>query len=196
MSKLIFLNGPPGIGKSTLAATYTENHPLALDIDTLRCLLGQWMEHPESGTIARRHALEMARAHLSAGYDVIVPQLAALPALIDQFATVAEDMNADFYEVMLLDTRDNVLCRWDRHASNDATTPGRFNAQALVERSGGTSTVGHYYDSLNEMLPSRTNAVVIQTTEGHADETYAALLQHTSQQPPAASSDNDAERTK
>ncbi|MEJ7742270.1 MAG: hypothetical protein WKF73_06810 [Nocardioidaceae bacterium] len=42
MPRLIHLNGPPGIGKSTLAQWYVDNHPgvLNLDIDQVRCLIG------------------------------------------------------------------------------------------------------------------------------------------------------------
>ena len=41
MPRLIHLNGPPGIGKSTLAQLYTGEHPgvLNLDIDQLRALV-------------------------------------------------------------------------------------------------------------------------------------------------------------
>ena len=44
MTALIHLNGPPGIGKSTLAARYADRHPgtLNLDIDTLHHLIGGW----------------------------------------------------------------------------------------------------------------------------------------------------------
>ena len=42
MPRLLHLNGPPGIGKSTLARRYVEDHPQTLncDIDVLRTLIG------------------------------------------------------------------------------------------------------------------------------------------------------------
>lgn len=44
MSRLIHLNGPPGIGKSTLARRYVSEHPgvLNCDIDVLRTFIGGW----------------------------------------------------------------------------------------------------------------------------------------------------------
>jgi adenylate kinase family enzyme len=44
VSRLIHLNGPPGIGKSTLARRYVADHPgvLNCDIDVLRSLIGGW----------------------------------------------------------------------------------------------------------------------------------------------------------
>jgi adenylate kinase family enzyme len=44
--RLIHLNGPPGIGKSTLARLYVGDHPgvLNLDIDLVRTLIGGWQD--------------------------------------------------------------------------------------------------------------------------------------------------------
>ncbi len=75
MARLILINGAPGSGKSTLARMYVDDHPLALalDIDTVRAMLGRWLDEPtEAGLIARRIALEMARVQLAAGREVVV----------------------------------------------------------------------------------------------------------------------------
>ena len=47
--RLILLNGPPGVGKSTIALLYAQGHPLALnlDIDLVRRQLGRWTSNPE-----------------------------------------------------------------------------------------------------------------------------------------------------
>ncbi len=68
--RLIHLNGPPGIGKSTLAQMYADEHPgvLNLDIDRLRALVGGWRDRfAETGELVRPLALDMAGTHLRAG---------------------------------------------------------------------------------------------------------------------------------
>ncbi len=46
MPRLIHINGPPAIGKSTIAELYTADHPgtLLLDIDRVRMLVGGWQQ--------------------------------------------------------------------------------------------------------------------------------------------------------
>lgn len=58
MPRLIHLNGPPRVGKSTLARRYANEHPgvLALDLDVLAGLIGGRKEDFSA-------ALEMARGH-------------------------------------------------------------------------------------------------------------------------------------
>ena len=92
MPRLIVLNGPPAIGKSTLAQRYVEEHPLALnlDIDSVRRLLGRWQEAPnEAGLLAREMTLTMARVHLGGGHDVVLPQYLGRPAFLQQAEDVA-----------------------------------------------------------------------------------------------------------
>ena len=45
-ARLIHLNGPPGIGKSTLARRYAAEHAgvLLCDVDVLRTMIGGWQE--------------------------------------------------------------------------------------------------------------------------------------------------------
>ncbi len=104
--RLIHLNGPPGIGKSTLAQMYVDKHPgvLNLDVDLIRGLIGGWRDRfAETGEIVERNGgpalladmhdrlIDMVRARPNA---VVVPSVAeavhrtyeALIAVLEQGA--------------------------------------------------------------------------------------------------------------
>ncbi len=99
--RLILLNGLPGTGKSTLAARYLAEHPgvLCVEADELRRMIGGDPDHHAEA--ARHLSLAMARAHLEAGYDVIVPQLVARLDQVARFEAVATECGADLVEVVL-----------------------------------------------------------------------------------------------
>jgi len=91
IGRLIHFNGPPGVGKSSLARRYLEDHPLALmvDIDDLRTHLGQWATHEESRLLARDLALALVECHLGAGHEVVVPQFLGRLAFIEKLEATA-----------------------------------------------------------------------------------------------------------
>src|SRR3954463_14886337 len=78
MPRLIHLNGPSRVGKSTLARRYADGHPgtLVLDLDVLAGLIGGWKaDFSAALEVARGHGRELAVRHLRSGYDVVLPQL-------------------------------------------------------------------------------------------------------------------------
>jgi predicted kinase len=171
MPKLILLNGPPAVGKSTLARRYADAHPLTLvlEIDAVRALLGSWLDEWErSGPAARQIALAMARAHLEAGHDVIVPQLLTRRAFVDELRATGEASGASFHEVALLDPREAVLARLEQRGEPG----GSFSARALMEKQGDAP--GDAYDAFVAALSDRPDAVVI--SDPLSDDAYESLL--------------------
>jgi predicted kinase len=172
MAKLVLLNGPPAVGKSTLARRYADEHPLTLvlEIDAVRALLGAWLEEWQtSGWAARRIALAMAHAHLEAGHDVIVPQLLTRREFVDMLRTTTEDAGATFVEITLLDERQATLDRLARREE-----PARsFSSRALLAKQGGSP--GNAYDAFVAALAERPDAVVIR--DPPSDAAYASLLE-------------------
>ncbi len=114
MPRLIHLNGPPRVGKSTLARRFADDHPgtLTLDVDVLVGLIGGWREDFSSAwAVARGHAQVLATRHLQEGYDVVLPQLVTSHDRGPTFEEAAHEADADYIEVALLLDDDEHLRR-------------------------------------------------------------------------------------
>lgn len=165
MRRLILLNGPPACGKSTLARRYVDEHPLTLnlDIDHVRSLLGRWRDDPHTaGLLAREIALAAARTHLAAGHDVVVPQLLARPTFIEQLEGLAREVDASFHEIVLLDSKENMLRRFAERA------PSRVEL-------GGGEDLSLMYDRLMSLIATRPGARIVHVQEGEVDLTYQSV---------------------
>jgi predicted kinase len=176
MARLILLNGPPGVGKSTLANRYVRDHSLAfcLDVDGVRRLIGRWQEHQlESGLLARAMAAEMARVHLEGGHDVVVPQFLGRSDFIEQLQDVSAKAGASFLEIALMDSRDSAILRFAARAQDPALAAHHQDAERMA---GGSSGLANMYDELQRLISSRPHTIVIPTRYGEADRAYQDLL--------------------
>lgn len=113
IAELVHLNGPIGVGKSTLARGIVARRRLALevDIDEIRVRLGSWREDPESKQVARALGFRRARSHLDSGFDVVLPQLLVRFEVIDHVEAIAQAAGAAFTEVVLVAPTDEILAR-------------------------------------------------------------------------------------
>jgi predicted kinase len=173
---LIHLNGPPGIGKSTLSALYADRHPgtLNLDIDSLHGLLGGWQDaDTHAHEVLRPVALAMASAHLAGGRDVVLPQYLARLEEIERFERVADERGASFLEVVLLEEKAASIARFDSREDDSAW--GRHNRQ-VVAAQGGSVFLAAMYDRLQEVLRLRPTAVMVRSEAGKVEETYSLLM--------------------
>ena len=73
--------------------------------------LGGWRDEPEAKSVARSLGFGLARSHLEAGYDVVLPQLLCRFEVIDHLSSVASSAGAGFVEVVLVSPPEEILDR-------------------------------------------------------------------------------------
>jgi len=172
--RLIHLNGPPAVGKSTLAARWAADHPgtLLCDIDALRTMIGGWETYAESAGLSRTGGLALITAHLRTGHDVVVPQYVGLPDQLERFRGAADDAGAAYVCVLLTATAEEVARRFvARNAS--AAPDDRWAAYLRADwENGGYAELGPTIDRLERLVGDRWLRVESTTP----DSTYAALV--------------------
>lgn len=179
MSRLIHLNGPPGIGKSTLARRYVDEHPgvLNCDVDVLRTLVGGWRtDFDAAGALIRTAALAMIESYLRHGHDVVFPQLLVDRAELARFEQAATDAGAQFLERTLMDTRTMSVARFHRRGACEPDDAWHDHVRAIVTSLGGDTLLEQTYTALERVLADRPGAVVVPSAEGDVEGTYRALL--------------------
>jgi predicted kinase len=159
---LLHLNGPSGVGKSTLARAWAATRPgtLVCDIDDLRSWVSGWEDDfIGTGEAVRQTALSLMAAYLRTGRDVVLPQLIVTPAQAERFEDAAAEAGATYVGVVL-DVAPDVLL--DRLHSR-AVTPVTTVVSRIIEERGGDPLVLQGRDQLLELAAERGWPVVDAT---------------------------------
>jgi predicted kinase len=178
VARLVHLNGPPGIGKSTLAALYADRNPgtLNLDADVVHQLVGGWQdEDTDTWQVVWPLVRAMAATHLDGGRDVVLPQYLARPERIATFEELAREHGAGFREVVLLDGRESAVERFE-HRAQGTDDPWIRHHHRLIGLLGGSDVLGSMYDDLVAVVRRRPGAVVVRSAAGAVQETYKLLV--------------------
>ncbi|WP_194822437.1 AAA family ATPase [Micromonospora sp. S-DT3-3-22] len=178
MARLIHLNGPPGIGKSTLSARYADRHPgtLNLDVDALHRLVGGWRDEEfDTWPVVWSLVRAMVTVRLAGGGDVVLPQYLATVDEIDGLAALAREQGASFHEVVLVDGREAAIERFHRRG-RDSDDEWVHHHRRLIARAGGSAVLGTMYDDLMRVVRLRPGAVLVPSAAGAVQATYDLLL--------------------
>ena len=162
MPTLLHLNGPSGVGKSTLARAHADAHlgTLLCDIDELRSWVSGWEDDfVGTGEAVRASALALLTAYLRTGRDVVLPQLIVTPALAERFEAAAAEAGATYVGVVLDVAPETLLGRL--HAR--PVTPVSSVVSRIIEERGGDPLVLQGRDQLLELAAERGWPVVDAT---------------------------------
>ncbi|CAG7572653.1 AAA domain-containing protein [Barrientosiimonas humi] len=168
---LLLLNGPSGVGKSTLAALWAREADAAcLDPDRLRADL------PEAASTAamqaaRARTLELAATALSNGRDVVVAQLCARPEFPDALRETAIRAQANYVEVLLVDSVAHLRRRLAQRATS-AEAHHRLAHAAL-----DLDELESVHAALVDRAAADPRVEVLRCGEGQEDITLRAIDQ-------------------
>jgi predicted ABC-type ATPase len=162
--RLIHLNGPPGIGKSTIASVFADRHPgvLNLDIDRVAAMIGGWGDRfSESFDAARLLAAAMAQVHLASGHDVILPQMMTHVNAweLADFESAAAAADAEYVQILLTANVESAVDRCMERAKEG--DPDRDVVSRVINENGGPDFVRMLHAQVTQFSADRPPHAVI-----------------------------------
>jgi predicted kinase len=162
---LIILNGPTGIGKSTIAARLQAEMPdsAVVDIDEIRRSIPDYRENrQESLALAYKQAGEIIEESLAKGLDVIIDKTITGADILDSYRAIASKHGAEVLEFILFADKDTLQKRADERG---------YRPGSLLTR----ERVGEMWEKLDTLRAERPHAIVIDTASLDADSTLAKI---------------------
>jgi predicted kinase len=163
MMKLIILNGPSGIGKSTIAQRLHREIPssVLIEVDEVRrTLMPDYRERrEESHRLAYEHTADAVEENLKSGHDVIIDKTILDAQIIDSFVAIGKTHNAEVYEFFLFADKATVQKRADERGYH----PGGL---LTSER------VGELWEKADTLRKQRARAIVIDTTDSSTEDIF------------------------
>jgi predicted kinase len=160
--KLILLNGPTGIGKSTIAHKIHQVLPLSflLDIDAQRRFISAYKEHrEESLNLVLKLSYAIIDSALQNGRDVVIDKVLTDIEASERFLELGRKYGAVVYEFVLNADKETLIAR--------------ANERGYIEGSMLTpEKVPEFWDRMQSYIKERPQAVVIDTKNLSIEETF------------------------
>ena len=162
--KFIIINGPCGVGKSSLANTLHKERPLSFLFDSyaqIRCISQYERFGEERWEMTVEIAAAVIDAMLRLGRDVILDMMIYSPEVLERFCGMAKAYDAQIDEFMLCAPKEVVISR--------AQKRGRHDNPLSEEK------VASIWDRMEGVKAYRTKAHLIDTDNRSTEEVYAQV---------------------
>ena len=153
--KLIIINGPCGVGKTTAAISLHESRPLSylLDVDAVGRNISHYRDYREERWELRDTvAAATVGAVLKIGRDVILEKMMFWPDLVDDYYKIARKHKAEIYEIILWAPKEVVMKRAKKRGfrKNSLLTPKKCES---------------LWEEIDAYKEKRPNAIIIDTSK-------------------------------
>jgi len=166
--KFIILNGPAGVGKSTLSENLNQAMPFSyhLRLDAIRRHIGDFKNNvAESTELAFEIGLKIADMFLTRGFDVIFDKGLRDEAQIEEMILFAKKYNAEVFEITLWADKETVLSRVQARG---------FKPYMLLTM----EKAEEFWHKSNELKETRRNGFFVDTSNKNSEEVFAIVKKY------------------
>ena len=164
--KLILINGPTGIGKSTTAQKIHQAYPLSflVDIDALRRYISGYREYKdESKQLSLLVSESIVATYLRCGHDVIIDKVFIDTQTVERFVELGKKYEADVREFVLNASKELVVKR--------AKARGYRESSLLTPEK-----VVKFWAETQEYIKKRSQATIVDVETLSEEDVYKYII--------------------
>ncbi|MBP6888432.1 MAG: AAA family ATPase [Candidatus Pacebacteria bacterium] len=164
--KLILINGPTGIGKSTTAQKIHQAYPLSflVDIDALRRYISGYREYKdESKQLSLLVSESIVATYLRCGHDVIIDKVFIDTQTVERFVELGKKYEADVREFVLNASKELVVKR--------AKARGYRESSLLTPEK-----VVKFWEETQEYIKKRSQATIVDVETLSEEDVYKYII--------------------
>lgn len=160
--KLILINGPTGIGKSTIAQKIHQSLPLSflLDIDAQRRYISGYREYRgESLDLVIKLSLAIVENYLQSKHDVVIDKVLTDVEVAERFLELGRKYDATVFEFVLNADKETLVARAEERGYKEG---GMLTPEKVPE----------FWDRIQNYIKERPQAIIVDTKNVNIEETF------------------------